>query len=152
MANKPIEKIPLSKDKIEAIRKNFSLRALAKQIDIGDRTLRYWLEKQEMPIYLWRKIFPLVKKYLSVKYIWVRIGVTVPVTDDELYELLEQHMIDGQLTDVNLSEEEARECFVSGFVDGDAYIPSCILDDYNDWYQEEKERREKDARRSADRS
>lgn len=145
MANRVIEKIPLSEQTVKDIREHYSIRGLARETGFGEKTIRDYLKRHEMPAYMWRRIFPLVMKHVEAKMIWVRIGFSIPVTDDELYELCKRGL-DHRLwnCNVNLSSESGIEKRIEyGFVDGDSYIPGCCLEKYREWFEKEKAKREK---------
>ena len=65
----------------------YSLRSLAPVIGVDRRTVMSWLKRGEMPEYLLKLIDDEVRP--KQKEIWIRIGMTVPVTDDELFEIME---------------------------------------------------------------
>lgn len=141
MANREIEKIKLSEDTVRAIRTNYSIRELARQTGVGDRIIRYYLDWKQMPAYLWKKIYPLVRNHIKTKTVWARVGFTIPVTDDELFELCMRSFSGPYVGDVILSEDELKERLAYSFVDGDSYIPECCLELYKEWFEEEKTRR-----------
>ena len=145
MANRIIEKIPLSEQTVNGIREHYSIRGLARETGFGEKTIRFYLNRHEMPAYMWRRIFPLVKKHVKAKMIWARIGFSIPVMDDELYKLCEQGLNQGFGNfDVNLSSESGIENRIEyGFVDGDSYIPGYCLEVYREWFEKEKAKREK---------
>ena len=139
----------------EALKKSikeagYSLRSLAPEIGVDRRTIMLWLKKGEMPEYLLKVIDDKVRP--KDKTIWMRLGVMVKVTDDELFDMMEQaHMyrveVDGfptqheSMADYDLSEGEA-ECFLRrAIAEGESYIPECCFDGYINWYLEERKRR-----------
>lgn len=149
MANRVIEKIPLSKQTVKNIREHYSIRGLARETGFGEKTIRNYLNRHEMPAYMWRRIFPIVIKHVKTKLIWARIGVSIPVTDDEFYKLCERGLRDHGILnrDVNLScDSKIEERIEYGFIDGDSYIPGCCLEKYRKWFEKEKAKREKGER------
>lgn len=145
MANRVIEKVQLSEQTVKDIREHYSIRGLARETGFGEKTIRDYLSRHEMPAYMWRRIFPLVMKHVEAKMIWVRIGFSIPVTDDELYELCERGLSNGfGYFDVYLSSESGIENRIKyGFIDGDSYIPGCCFEAYREWFEKEKVKREK---------
>ena len=146
MGNRPVEKVYLSKDTVDEIRKTFSLRKLAKAVGVGDRTIRYWLEKYQMPTYLWNRIEEVM--HPKTRKIWMRLGVSVPVTEEELYELMkesEKGNLDAYgrygFEDVDLFEDQARAFLRRAEADGESYIPGVCFDVHEYWYKQQKEQR-----------
>ena len=84
MGNKPIAKEHIYGEKLlERIQSSgYSIRAMAKKINISDRQLRTYLKRNEMPIYMISRIEHVLET--KTKTIWARIGVSMPVSDTEL--------------------------------------------------------------------
>lgn len=83
------------------------------------------------------------------KTIWMRLGVTVPVTDDELFAIMEEaHSSyvermgrpDG-MEDYDMSEAEAEEFLKRAVADGESYIPEVCFKEHIEWWKKERERR-----------
>lgn len=83
------------------------------------------------------------------KKIWMRLGVTVPVTDDELFAIMEEAhssyvermgQTDG-MDDYEMSEDEAEEFLKRAVADGDSYIPGVCFKEHIEWWKKERERR-----------
>ena len=148
-----IETIGIDADEIRNdIRKaGYSIRSLAPEIGVNRKTIMRWLKLGEMPLDLFRKIEKKTKHsgYLTV---WMRLGVMVPVTEDELFDMMEQaHMYSLQvkgpfakadsMEDYDLAESEAEMFLKRAMAEGESYIPECCFDGYKEWYLKERERR-----------
>lgn len=87
------------------------------------------------------------------KKIWMRLGVTVPVTDDELFAIMEEahrSVSDrfagcppraDSMDDYDMSEEEAEEFLKRAVADGESYIPEVCFYEHVEWWKKERERR-----------
>lgn len=94
------------------------------------------------------------KSVPETKKIWMRIGVTVPVTDDELFDIMEKNhqeymssfppgrcgRADG-MDDYDMNDQEAQKFLERATADGESYIPDCCFDPYLEWWEKERERR-----------
>lgn len=144
MANKPIAKVPVLGKALEQDIKdhNLSIREVAKQIGyIRARQIRYYIKRNEMPEKLLDDIQQIIEP--RTKTIWMRIGVSVPVTDNELLYLMKvsrQYAEDygsvEKFKDVDISEYAATQFMKRAKADGESYIPSVCFDAYEDWYNE----------------
>jgi len=87
------------------------------------------------------------------KKIWMRLGVTVSLTEDELFEIMEEvhrsyndrmdlhpSRADG-MDDYDLTEKEAAEFLKRAVADGESYIPEVCFDEHIEWWKKERERR-----------
>lgn len=139
MANKQLITIPLNSDALMvAMRtKKVSIRKLAKKLEyISERTLRTYIEEERCPPYILGKIAYILSiapsSLIKGRTIWMRLGVTVPVTDEELYRLIEPFGSQNPIGDRDLTEEESLEFLKRAVADDDSYIPGycirqCIL-------------------------
>lgn len=118
--------------------KKIGERPLSKKLGIGRGTLRKYFEIGQMPPYLaWEtgKILDLsMNDVVSGNTVWMRLGVTVPVTDEELAYLLRES-IDNSYTkhsfdDVDLEEDVAEMFLRRAVADGESYIPGCCFDKF----------------------
>lgn len=83
------------------------------------------------------------------KKIWMRLGVTVPVTDDELFAIMavahlscfERTGQTDRMDDYEMSEDEAEEFLKRAVADGESYIPEVCFDEHIEWWKKERERR-----------
>lgn len=86
------------------------------------------------------------------KTLWMRLGVTVPVTEDELFQIMEQSHSDhvwnsgkwavyNGMVDYDLREEEAKKFLKRAEIDGESYIPDCSFDEHLEWWLKEREKR-----------
>lgn len=128
----------------------YSIRSLAPEIGVDRRTIMNALKAGEMQLYLLKTIDD--KIHPRKRTIWMRLGVSVPVTDDELFDMMEQaHMqalechgsrcrID-RMEDYDLEESEAAYFLKRAVADGESYIPECCFDEHIDWWLRERERR-----------
>ena len=74
---------------------------------------------------------------MATHELWARIGILFDVTDDQLYDIMAKRS-----GNYDLSAELSHWIADVGHAEGDSYIPGCILDDYREWYEEEKQKRE----------
>lgn len=86
------------------------------------------------------------------KRIWMRLGVTVPLTEDELFEIMEENHLEcvealgkyareDKMYDYDLSEEQAAKFLKRAVADGESYIPEVCFDEHIKWWKKERERR-----------
>jgi lambda repressor-like predicted transcriptional regulator len=135
MANKELVKIPINSNQIlERMKElNVSLKALSKRIGISDRQLRTYINEQSCPSYLVNKIcnaLPIAPCCaISGKTIWMRLGVTVPVTDEEYKELIEG-VDETYVDDIEISDDLASIFLSRAIADGDSYIPEYCVSSY----------------------
>lgn len=97
---------------------------------------------------------------MESKKIWIRLGVTVPVTEDELFDIMEEaHRSYSErmgphpsradrLDDYDLTEEESAKFLKRAVADGESYIPDVCFDAHIDWWLKERERRNKNEKES----
>ena len=140
MANKELYSINVNSEAIKnAIQETgTSIRRLSKEVGVGDRTIRSYLERGRMPPFLLSKICKAIEvtpsSVICGKTLWMRIGVTVPVTDDELDDLLRESMDASysktSFEDVDLEEGSALKYLQRAVLDGESYIPGCCFDKY----------------------
>lgn len=144
MANKEILTIDVNSKNIRAaIKKNgSSIRSLAKAIGFDDSTLRYWLHDGRMaPNLVWKicgELHLCPKDVIQGNTLWMRIGVTVPVTDEELDWLLQESR-EGSYSgtsfeDVDLDGSVAGDFLQRAVADGETYIPGCCFDEYEELF------------------
>ena len=158
MANRHIEKIEIDSNQLLASMKDagYSIRGMAREIgNVSERTIRMYLDESRMPEWLLKKInrillFRRKSGKDASKKLWMRIGVSVPVSDDELYLWMkrskgdhEEIYWDDGYMDVDLDEKEAEEFLKRAVWDGDSYIPANVFEDYDDWFRKEEQRRAK---------
>ena len=120
----------------------YSIRSLSSKIKVSRKTISKWLKRGEMPLYLVRLISNTI--HPKTKTIWVRVGMTIPVTDDELFDFIEQSYEATDRTgfaDCDISETEMSHLLERGYVDGESYIPGVCFNDNDNWFMEERERR-----------
>ena len=133
MANRRIPSVWIDYEEIHKAmeQKGISIRGLAKRIGVSDRRLREYFERASCPPYILGKIcqeVPIsVKNALKENSIWMRIGVRVPVTEEELTVLMLERNELG--TDVDIHEHQANEFLKRAVVDDDSYIPYSCLED-----------------------
>lgn len=115
-------------------------RALAEAMEISRGSLRGYFKTKQMPPFLvWRmgRILEAIPSSLvSGNTVWMRIGVSVPITNEELFRLLEESKIPSQsgrgywFDDVDLDEDTAAEFLRRAVADGESYIPGCSFDKF----------------------
>ena len=155
MANRYIEKAPLDGTQLleEIHNAGYTLRKLAMAVGVSDRTIREYIKKNEIPVYLIQKInkillFPGHPRKEEPKKLWMRIGVSVLVTEEELYSWMKRSREDHQATywsdgfaDINITDEEAAEFMKRAVFDGDSYIPGDSFMFYLKWFREQEEKK-----------
>ena len=89
------------------------------------------------------------------KKIWIRLGVTVPVTEDELFNIMEEahQSVSSPFTwftprSYDLTEEESAKFLKRAVAGGDNYIPNACFDEHIDWWLRERERRNQNEKES----
>lgn len=122
----------------------YSIRSLASEIGVDRRTIMNALKAGEMQEYLFALIMNKIQP--KQKSIWMRLGVTVPVSEDELFEIMEYcYMHDDMyyhaFSDYSMDEGEAAKLLKRAIADGESYIPECCFDEHLDWWLKERERR-----------
>ena len=146
MANRVIEKEKIDGKWIEReIRKaGYSIRSFTRAIGCGDRTLRNYLEKNEMPDYLMHKVFSQLSK--SSPTLWVRVGFTVCLPRDMIKYYIQRSKDDNQAIygapgymNVDLTDEEVQQLLKYATADGDSYIPATCLEQTDmEWFLKEE--------------
>lgn len=141
-----MKKIPLSEELIAGLRKKYTYRKIGELTGKQSETIRYYFKQKEMPEYVYLQLKDLLPD-AETKRIWVRMGVSIQITELELFRLMEQseqtfkdYFCRPGFDDVDLSEREAAELMPRAVIDGESYIPGCCLDEYKDWYQAYKEK------------
>ena len=141
MPNKRIEKIPIDSSVIIKNIENarYSINKLANEVGYSSRQIRNYINKGEMPKHLFIKIDNILKPKKHA--VWMRVGMTVYLTDDELDELMELAIVEHPCIpkpycmEVNINDEERVKDFLDNAeVNGETYIPACIMDEYISWY------------------
>ena len=88
-----------------------------------------------------------------MKEIWMRMGVRVSVSEEELFQLMERaheeylycrcrnglDCREDGMDDCNLTRSESEEFFNRAKPDGDCYIPESCFDEHLRWYLKQKE-------------
>lgn len=136
MANSKVFKIEVDSKYIQdAMKKeNLGYRTLAKLIGTSsDRQLRYYMKTGKMPTYVANKICQEMKlmpaKVIKGKSIWMRLGVTVPVTDEEMNEILKGYKTANYsyADDYDFDDSRSIEFLRRAIADGESYIPGCCI-------------------------
>lgn len=134
MPNRVIPKIDIRKDVIvKAMReKKMGYRPLGEKVGMSERNVRAYVNSGRMPAFLagrlCRELDILPSRILARKSIWMRIGVTVPMDDEELRSFLEY--ADGEQ---NIGERLAGEFLERAIADGDSYVPeNCLMEALNE--------------------
>lgn len=130
MANRVIPKVDIRKDVIiKAMReKKMGYRPLGEKVGMSERNVRAYVNSGKMPAYLagriCRELDILPSRILERKSIWMRIGVTVPMDDDELKSFLEY-----AAHEQNIGDRLAGEFLERAIADGDSYVPeNCLME------------------------
>lgn len=136
MANAEILKVAINPEYIikRMREEKIGYRPLSKKIGISsDRQIRYYMEKGKMPPYILNKICQELKldvsKALKGKTIWMRIGVTVPVTDDEFQEFISGSTLSDCVFDYEFDDSVSVEYLRRAIADGESYIPRDVIID-----------------------
>ena len=150
MANKQLLMIKINSDYIrkKMAYKKISMRKLSKLCGMSDRRMRELFNKGEMSPATVARICNVLgmtaDSAILGNTVWMRIGVTVPVTDEELADLLEESRNNStsetssgtSFEDINMSEKRSVEFLKRAVADGETYIPGCCLDKYKHFYEE----------------
>lgn len=148
MANKQLLTIKINSDDIrkKMAYKKISMRKLSKLCGMSDRRMRELFNKGEMSPATVAQICDALgmtaDSAILGNTVWMRIGVTVPVTDEELADLLEEsrnNSTSGSGTsfeDINMYEKRSVEFLKRAVADGETYIPGCCLDRYKRFYED----------------
>lgn len=141
MSRKPLATVPIDK---EELRKRiydagYSLRGLVKELSFSRETFQSYWRKEAFPEQMLYEI--LDKTMPPFREVWVRIGVTVKIPEDELMDIMDDVAYDGGkwFDDYDISEKTAMKWMKSGRIDGESYIPGSCFDDHIDWYKDKKE-------------
>ena len=124
----------------------YSLRSLSRSIHVDRRTIMNWLKRKEMPVYLVELIENEI--HPKKKTVWMRLGVTVPVSEDELFRIMEfahdrSDRFYNSFHDYDLNETESAEFLKRAIADGESYIPEVCFDQHVDWWLKERMKRGK---------
>ncbi len=139
MANKPITLVPIAS---EIIRYNmemagYSIRRLGKETSYSERSIRSYLQREEMP----EKLVHEIDDILRPKKHPVRIcfDVTVTLSDEELHDLMIESQAPFCFTDLELDGSWAETIWdLKGEVQfHKAHIDKRELDQYADWFNKE---------------
>ena len=131
----------------------YSIRKIAKEIEVDRKTIMKYLKLGQMPSYIFKKVIEAVKanpKRKTFRFIWMRLGVTVPVTEDELLYIMDrahQDQVENMgiwakadgMDEYDLSENEAKAFLKRAVIDGESYIPDTSFDEHKDWWMKKKE-------------
>ena len=116
----------------------YSIRSLAPEIGVDRRTIMNALKAGEMQLYLLKLIDD--KIHIREKTVWMRLGVSVPVTEDELFDMMEQTYMKAQ----ELFENEEKvikglKCAQALPEDALAKLKEMVRIDYIDYILTESE-------------
>lgn len=146
MANKQLLMIKINSDYIrkKMAYKKISIRKLSKLCGMSDRRMRELFNKGEMSPATVAQICNVLgmtaDSAILGNTVWMRIGVTVPVTDEELADLLEESRNNStsgtSFEDIDMFEKRSVEFLKRAVADGETYIPGCCLDKYKHFYEE----------------
>lgn len=87
-----------------------------------------------------------------MKEIWMRMGVRVLVSEEELFRLMKRAhkeyqdsygvygVLEDGMDDCDLTIAEEQEFFKRAKPDGDCYIPETSFDEHLEWYLKQKEK------------
>lgn len=135
----------------------YSIRKMSKEIEVDRKTIMKYLKLGQMPAYIFGKIMETVKNSSSkvrvYRFVWMRLGVQVPVTEDELLyimnrahrdhvENLEEWARADGMNDYDLSENEAEVFLKRAMIDGESYIPEVCFDEHLEWWKEKNKERD----------
>lgn len=138
MANAEVFKVEINPEYIvqRMHDEKIGYRTLAKRIGISsDRSLRYYLQEGAMPPYILNLVCRELKleaaRALKGKSIWMRIGVTVPVTDEELKEIINGGTNEETdrlyYCDYDFQDDRSVEFLRRAIADGDSYVPGDVI-------------------------
>lgn len=146
MANKQLLMIKINSDYIrkKMVYRKISMRKLSRLCGMSDRRMRELLDKGEMSPATVAKICDALEimatDAILGNTVWMRIGVTVPVTDEELADLLEESRKNSasgtSFEDIDMNEKRSVEFLKRAVADGETYIPGCCFDKYERFYEE----------------
>lgn len=146
MANKKLLMIKINSDGIrkKMAYEKISMRKLSKLCGMSDRRMRELFDKGEMPPATVAQICDVLGMMASDAIlgntVWMRIGVTVPVTDEELADMLEESRKNSasgtSFEDIDMDEKRSAEFLKRAVADGETYIPGCCLYKYKHFYEE----------------
>lgn len=134
-----------------------SVAKLAKELGVSEAQFRVYLSRNAMPAHIYHGYRMLMFEHR--KMVWMRIGVKVPIPEEELFDILSyserEHIKEYKIrgfSNYNLSREESYRFLQDAVADGDSYIPSDCLDEYRDWFQDQINQRQKARRTRAEQS
>ena len=169
-ANKTIHYVDIDAEgfKADLTAAGYSIRSLAKKLgNVSETSIRRWLKAGKIPFDRWQQMGPILygdsfkyNKSLPPRYktVWMRLGVRVMVTEDELYDMMTRNhddlaqsyfqnrrtrIRDDLMDDYDMSEGEAAKFLSRAVADGESYIPDCCFDEHLEWWQTEKKRRKR---------
>ena len=124
--------------------KKISMRKLSELCGMSDRRMRELFDKGEMSpatvAQICNALGMTANSAIRGNTVWMRIGVTVPVTDEELADMLEESRSNStfgtSFEDINMDEKRSAEFLKRAVADGETYIPGCCLDKYEHFYEE----------------
>ena len=143
MANHEIKKVCIDGKVIKnrIYEHGYSLKSIAKKIGVSDRTIRRYLNKNLMPEYMIDTIEQLFYNPLDEQMypMWMRLGVTVLMPESTIFEIMKAcESENGSFCDMDIPDETAKVLIKYARVDGDSYIPGCVLDYWKPWYENKK--------------
>ena len=146
MANKQLSMIKINSDWIQKkmAHEKISMRKLSKLCGMSDRRMRELFDKGEMAPATVAQICNALEMMASDAIlgntVWMRIGVTVPVTDEALADLLEESRKNSasgtSFEEIDMDEKRSVEFLKRAVADGETYIPGCCFDKYEHFYEE----------------
>lgn len=146
MVNKQLLMIKINSDYIrkKMAYKKISMRKLSKLCGMSDRRMRELFDKGEMSpttvAQICNALGMIASDAILGNTVWMRIGVTVPVTDEELADILEESRKNSafgtSFEDIDMNEKRSAEFLKRAVADGETYIPGCCLDKYEHFYEE----------------
>lgn len=124
-------KINLDGIRKEMAYKKISMRKLSELCGMSDRRMRELFDKGEMApatvAQICNALGMTAKSVILGNTIWMRIGVTVPVTDEELADMLEESRKNSasgtSFEDISMDEKRSAEFLKRAVADGETYIP-----------------------------
>lgn len=132
MANREIPKIAINSERIleEMKSRGVSFITLHKILGISDWAIGKYVKDGKAPPHVVKQLSDALgiapHAIIAGKTIWMRLGVTVPVTDQEMDEIIHE----GYYNDVYIDEVDAMNYLRRAVADGESYIPQeCIFSD-----------------------
>lgn len=140
MGNKKIEKTFVDGEYLrKEIRKaGYSIKRLSENTSRSDRQIREYLKNNSIPIKVLDEIFAII--HPRNKTIWVRLGVTVPVSEEELYEMMDAvyNPETGLCWDYDCTDDQSIDFLKRAVADGESYIPYNCFYEHLKWFRERK--------------